>query len=712
MKRINILLFFVVSFSTSLHAQNIDSLFNAYQNTSNKITQYNLSLQLSKAYQDEQIDSALLFGRNSLMLAETFEVAHYKGESYQQLGNLAYQQDNFSKADSLYQLAFVFLEEGESKTMAYIYGFQTKLRQGKIEEGIPYLQEIRNFIGSDTTSNLMIEYYSCFATYFKEKHDMIESLEYLLKAKELVVKNKQEGAYLSNINYSLSIAFEAAGAYSQALEIHKESQKIAQQKGQEDKELFALYGIMSTLAKMEQYEETKKSFFEAVALKEQKNISVAFGFAYNVMGSIYLEQAQLDSAEYYYGKGIEISKLQNENKELGENYAGMALSMYAKGDKQKAKWYAEQTQLTLSYLNTEMNSLLATLYAEELNYKTAYELLHVNWSDWEEKEENEEETRIVSGLLKDRFEQGKLEAEAISQEKLKAQRQWVLILILMIIAIAMSLIAFIQRRNALQKLDLEKKELELQRKKDVEQMNLRLEQMVEERTQQLQVQNQQLKQYAFIVAHDLKEPLCNVSGMAALLNENYKHQLDTTAQHFLQHVEDSTQYMNHLLEDLLVYATLSKEKQPDTKTTDVRVSLREAEVSLKNEIAECQAKIVVGKMPQTVSISSNHLFLLFQNLLSNALQFRRKNIPTLIQIHCHKTEGYHHFEVKDNGIGISSENQQKIFRIFHRLDKTAFEGTGIGLAICEKIVQLYGGEIGVSSSVNKGSIFYFALPQF
>ena len=119
---------------------------------------------------------------------------------------------------------------------------------------------------------------------------------------------------------------------------------------------------------------------------------------------------------------------------------------------------------------------------------------------------------------------------------------------------------------------------------------------------------------------------------------------------------------------------------------------------------------MVESLPQTVRIPSHHLFLLFQNLLSNALQFHRKNVATLIEIHYRKSESHHRFEVKDNGIGISPENQQKIFRIFHRLDKTTFQGTGIGLAICEKIVQLYGGEIGVKSSTNEGSVFYFTLP--
>lgn len=258
--------------------------------------------------------------------------------------------------------------------------------------------------------------------------------------------------------------------------------------------------------------------------------------------------------------------------------------------------------------------------------------------------------------------------------------------------------------------EIELQKLALERKRDVEKMNAQLEVMVEKRTQELRIQNKQLKQYAYIVAHDLKEPLCNLSGVAQLLNENYRHQLEPIAQNFLAHIEKSTGYMNRLLEDLLVYATLNKEVAKPTKEVSVNELIQEVEDTLSEKIALASAKIIWANMPQKLNISKRHLTLLFQNILSNALQFHRKNVATLIQINKSIEKNCHRFEIKDNGIGISPENQQKIFNIFHRLNKEDYEGTGIGLAICEKIVQLYGGEIGVTSTVNQGSTFYFTLP--
>ncbi|MFK7908732.1 MAG: tetratricopeptide repeat protein [Chitinophagales bacterium] len=268
-----------------------------------------------------------------------------------------------------------------------------------------------------------------------------------------------------------------------------------------------------------------------------------------------------------------------------------------------------------------------------------------------------------------------------------------------------------EKEIQLHKLDLEKKELEIQRKQDVEKMNQQLEQMVEKRTQQLMIQNKQLKQYAFIVAHDLKEPLCNLSGVADLLFKNYRHQLEPTAQNFLQHITQSTNYMNHLLEDLLMYATLGRGIELNPPTACITEALEEAKKELKADIIGSNAKIVMENMPEKLNISRKHLILLLQNLLRNSLQFHRKNVATLIQIKLQKKPDYYQIEVSDNGIGIAPENQQKIFNIFHRLDKANYKGTGIGLAICDKIAHLYGGQISVKSTLNKGSVFYFTLPR-
>lgn len=252
--------------------------------------------------------------------------------------------------------------------------------------------------------------------------------------------------------------------------------------------------------------------------------------------------------------------------------------------------------------------------------------------------------------------------------------------------------------------------LELQRKQDAEKMNVQLEEMVEKRTQLLSIQNKQLKQYAYIVAHDLKEPLCNLSGVADLLNENYRHQLEPIAQNFLQHITQSTGYMNRLLEDLLIYATLDKDIS-ESSTACITEAMEEVKRELKKEITQSNAKIIMNNMPAALKITRKHLILLLQNLLSNSLQFHRKNVATLIRINVVNLPGYYKIEIKDNGIGIAPENQSKIFNIFHRLDKANYEGTGIGLAICEKVVQIYGGQIGVKSTLNKGSLFYFTLPR-
>ncbi|MFK7908035.1 MAG: ATP-binding protein [Chitinophagales bacterium] len=268
-----------------------------------------------------------------------------------------------------------------------------------------------------------------------------------------------------------------------------------------------------------------------------------------------------------------------------------------------------------------------------------------------------------------------------------------------------------EQKIKIQKLELEKRELELKGKKELEKINHQLEETVAKRTAKLTLQNQQLREFAFIVSHDLREPLCNIHGITDLLVATYEGEMDEEMQMFVSQIGNSAQYMNRLLKDLLDYTTLEKKiEEEGFQKIDAMVVLQGAKNALKLEIAESKAQIEVDQLP--VLYSSVHAIrILFEQLLSNSLKFRFPDKVCKVKITCIEEANVYRFAIKDNGIGMDKSHKERIFMAFQRLEKYGYTGTGIGLAICKKTVQILDGTIWVESELGKGSTFYFELPK-
>jgi len=229
------------------------------------------------------------------------------------------------------------------------------------------------------------------------------------------------------------------------------------------------------------------------------------------------------------------------------------------------------------------------------------------------------------------------------------------------------------------------------------------------RARQLEIKNKDLEQFAYVASHDLQEPLRTVTGFAKLLERNYAKELDKNANEYLQFISEAALRMSELIKGLLAYSRIGINRElgwVDGKTL-LQHSLRD----LQAQIEKSGAIIKVGKLPQLKGYPIE-LRVLFQNLISNAIKFRRKEVVPKIKIAAKEEKNAWVFSVKDNGIGIEAEHQEKIFAIFQRLHgRREYEGTGIGLAHCQKIVDLHGGKIWLESKFNKGSCFYFTIPK-
>ncbi len=235
----------------------------------------------------------------------------------------------------------------------------------------------------------------------------------------------------------------------------------------------------------------------------------------------------------------------------------------------------------------------------------------------------------------------------------------------------------------------------------------RNEEVSKKYTKRLENKNKELEQFTYITSHDLQEPLKSITGLAEILTEDYKDQLDEEGQNSLAFLHESTERMKELISSLLHYSRLGQKST--VEEVDCNELIEVIKKDLTSSISETNTRFEITALP-TVSGYKTELRLLFQNLISNAIKFRKKDNVSVIKISAKKQQQAWLFAVKDNGIGIDMKFTDKIFTIFQQLNpKEEYPGTGIGLSHCKKIVELHDGDIWVEAEPDKGSTFYFTI---
>ncbi|MGF7119078.1 sensor histidine kinase [Methanobacterium oryzae] len=245
--------------------------------------------------------------------------------------------------------------------------------------------------------------------------------------------------------------------------------------------------------------------------------------------------------------------------------------------------------------------------------------------------------------------------------------------------------------------------LELKVKKRISE----LDKLIEE----LKRSNEELEQFAYVASHDLQEPLRAIISFTQLLERRYKGQLDSDADEFMDYIIDAAERMQQLINGLLQYSRVTTQGNK-FQPVNINNVVNDVLFNLRTSIEENNAEITVDKLP-TVTIDKLQLLQLFQNIIGNAIKFKKPDESPKIHISANKDEERNEyvFSVVDNGIGIEPQYNERIFVIFQRLHtQDVYKGTGIGLSIAKRIIERCGGCIWVESSFGKGSTFYFTLP--
>jgi PAS domain S-box-containing protein len=233
----------------------------------------------------------------------------------------------------------------------------------------------------------------------------------------------------------------------------------------------------------------------------------------------------------------------------------------------------------------------------------------------------------------------------------------------------------------------------------------------QQREQELQRANEDLEQFAYSASHDLQEPLRNVAVYSQLLKKRYGGALDREANEFLRYIGEGAKRMTELVSDLLAYTRAGSSADGPVEPTDSQAVLEQVLENLAQAIAESHGQVTHDRLP-IVLVRPGHLQQLFQNLISNALKYRKEKEAPRVHVKAARQGSIWRFSIADNGIGIAPEYHDKVFGVFKRLhsNNEKYAGTGIGLAICQKIVERYGGRIWIESESGAGSVFHFTLP--
>jgi signal transduction histidine kinase len=236
----------------------------------------------------------------------------------------------------------------------------------------------------------------------------------------------------------------------------------------------------------------------------------------------------------------------------------------------------------------------------------------------------------------------------------------------------------------------------------------RAEEELAQKVAELARSNAELEQFAYVASHDLQEPLRMIANYTQLLAERYRGKLDEQADKYIAYSVDGAVRMQALIQDLLKFSRVGRQ-EIEPRTTDCRVVVEQALMNLQAAVLESKAKIKLDSLPVLMADPAQ-LTQVFQNLIANAIKFRGPEAP-VIQIDTEKKDHEWVFTVSDNGIGIPPENWQEIFVVFRRLHtRSEYQGNGIGLSICKKIIERHGGKLWVEHQLTPGCSFKFTVP--
>ncbi|MFK7771731.1 MAG: ATP-binding protein [Saprospiraceae bacterium] len=665
--------------------------------------------------------------------------------NYFQIAQEYYYDDSFEEAKKYYTLALELID-AEKNHESY---FNILLGQGKANKRLNnYERAVEIFskiIGSKTirpnnntlanTHNHLGSIYQSLGEYEKAYQEQLNALHF----HEL----EKDASGIGRDYYEIGSILFYQERFEQALEYYGKAYEYFHQIKHQKLIYSSLAAIGSAHQKLGNLSESLD--YGGRALHLARNLKYKTGIAYSLgnMAQVMLQQNQKEEAKRMLKEALKLKEELNDPWAIIGGNLGIV----------KATLVCQEPKKAIPFLKTALGlSLKIKSKTRELETYQEYEKVYRALNDFPKSyfylkkytmlkdSVLNEKTVQEMGQTKRRFELEKKENEITLlktknenleyKKKLQRLKAGIFLSLLFIVLIALAVIARSLRRQKETNLVLEKQQKKIQIQNEalkISQTQLRefnvllaknnklLEDKNEEiktKNCQLQSSNEDLQNFAYVASHDLKEPLRMIHSYTSLLKKRYNDLLDESGKEFIFYVTDAVKRMEIMLNDLLDYSRIDSRRE-ENAAVDLRDVMLIVNSNLTKLLEEKNAKLIYDqeKFP-VVNSSFSKMTQLFQNLISNGIKFKGEQDPVVI-LDCKREADKFIFSIKDNGIGIALENQKKVFEMFKRLHtREEYEGTGIGLATCKKIIQKHGGNIWIESEEGEGTTFFFSMPTY
>ncbi len=584
-------------------------------------------------------------------------------------------------------------------------------------------------------------------TYF-HKGELENGLESLTEAME-ICQNLGDKEKIGIITNWVGLIYWKRSDYSEAIKYFQEAYDIAKEIGDEENRLYIVNNLGTICLETDRYEEADKYFKEVIEISKKIDSQEGLGLAYANSGLLYIELDSFDIALENLLNAIDIFKRLKNFSYLAHTYGFIANALEGKGEFQESIIQADKGirlsreqnmhDAELQCLKVKANSLLSMrkndaaiklakeglLIAKRIDfpkehihllkiladasgglnkYKEAYQwqkqYIEIKDSVFTQEKQNEiSELEIQFQSKQKDIENEQLKSEKESQALIIQQQTRMSFAYSAILGLLGILLFLVYRA-----------------KKKTKSINELLSKKVKERTDELEAMNlelvqtnEELKRFAFISSHDLKEPLRNVGSFITLIKKRLKEEKYDNLLEYIDYVEKGNFQLDKLVDSIRVYFKKGFFSSENIELIDLNESMKSTISTMSGEIKKRNAKVVFDPLPK-VNYNPFIINILFQKLIENGIKYNQSNIP-IIRVYHQLFNDHLKIIISDNGLGIAPEYQDKIFDLFVRLhDRQKYNGSGMGLAFCKKLLLNNNGSITVKSTEGKGSQFIISLP--
>lgn len=631
-------------------------------------------------------------------------------EIYLAYGDIFQNQSTFDKAVDSYEKALSYGKKEKNKAaiirslcaLSHHY-----ILQKELDTAFMFINEAITLIDQGTLDSVKAEVYNQVCQVYIKKQDYGNVLKYSLEALQISQKIGEIEKELTALN-NIAVYYGFHSDYKTAMEYFLEALDKSKSINFRKNTSQSLINIATIYANLFNYQEAINRY--QTVLKDYADVIDDYTevILYNNLGNIYYHSDDLQKAIDNFDTAYQLALEINYREMMAHTLAQKGRSQIALKNFEEAIGYAEAAQVLIAELgdiNGKQINLInfGNIFYHKKEFDQAIKVISQGIVTAKRMKDEENEIRGYQILASIYQEMGDFE-KALSYQLVFSKAQE----------------GFAKKQRSRQILDVEiqfairqkQKEIELLTKENEYQALLlsQSDQIANQNVQLLQV-NEELRQFAYVASHDLKEPLRMIGSYTQLIRRRFKDVVDEDTESFFEFVSEGVVRMNNLLDALLKYATIGK-SELEKERVDLNDVLDICKINLQLSLSETDTQIHLEKPLPVVHSVHSLLIQLFQNLLSNAIKFRKEEGQSEIKIFAKEDEDQYTVYISDNGIGIDPEFQERIFIIFQRLHNRAqYEGTGIGLAVCQKIIQKLGGTISVKSQLDEGATFSFTIPK-